>query len=349
VKRGDYSSDVLERALALHHTSPVCDLHADTFIAVRYFGCDIRRRHGPPKFLRWNPLRQHCDLPRLKEGGVRYQGFGVVVPPWCRGAARFEHACATIRLMHHTFDRASDAVALATTVAEAEAIKASGRLAAFIGVEGAHSIDRDPRRVAVLRRAGVSYLGLCHFDSNDVVVSSASRRPAYRGMGPIGNAVVEECNRTGVIVDLAHCHEVSFYAALAASTAPAIVTHAATRALSPHHRNLSDDQLRALAEQGGVVGVIFFPWYLTKFGIRDDWRRVVDHVDHVAATVGPEYAALGSDFDGFVWTTRGLTDVSDLPLLTCELVARGYTDEQIRGILGGNFLRAWRNVTSAIH
>lgn len=340
-----YPADVAQRALEIHRSSPVCDLHADTFIAVRYFGCDIRRRHRPP--IGWNPMAQHCDLPRLREGGVRYQGFGVVVPPWARGVSRFRHALDTIRLMHSTFQRARDQVALAWTPREADAIRASGRLAAFIGVEGGHALDSDPSRVARLRRLGMTYLGLCHFDSNDIVISSAARRPAYHGLGPIGPAVVEACNDAGVIVDLAHCHEVSFYQALAASRAPCVVTHGAARALSNHHRNLSDDQLRAIAAQGGVVGVIFFPWYLTAMGVRDDWRRVVDHIDHIAETVGPEYAALGSDFDGFVWTARGLADVTALPRLTCELVTRGYDEEAIRGILGGNFLRTWRAVVAS--
>ena len=275
---------------------------------------------------------------------MRYQGFGVVVPPWVRGVSRFRHALDTIRLMHSTFRRAQDQVALALTPTEADAVCASGRLAAFIGVEGGHAIDSDPSRVARLRRLGMTYLGLCHFASNDIVISSAARRPAYRGLGPIGAAVVEECNNAGAIVDLAHCHEVSFYEALKASRTPVVVTHGAARALANHHRNLSDDQLRAIAECGGVVGVIFFPWYLSVRGVLDDWRRVVDHIDHIAATVGPEYAALGSDFDGFVWTVRGLADVTALPRLTCELVTRGYDDEAIRGILGGNFLRTWRTV-----
>jgi len=340
-----YPEDLVARARALHFASPVADLHADTFIAVRYVGCDIRRRHAPPRVWRWNPLLQHCDLPRLREGGVRYQGFGVVVPPWARGRARWEHALGTLRLMHHTFAGARDQVTLAVLPGDAERVVSDGRLAAFIGVEGAHALDGDPDRVALLRRAGVSYLGLCHFASNDVVVSSGARRAAYRGLGPIGGAVIDACDEHRVLVDLAHCHEASFFEAAERCRGPVVVTHGAARALADHHRNVSDEQLRTLAAKGGVLGVIFFPWYLTRFGVRDDFRRVVDHIDHIAATVGPEHAALGSDFDGYVWTPRGLPDVTALPLITCELLARGYTEEQVRGVLGANFLRAWRAAT----
>ncbi|MBL4846676.1 MAG: membrane dipeptidase, partial [Planctomycetes bacterium] len=119
-----YSAEVRERALRLHSASVVCDLHADTFIAVRYVGCDLGRRHKPPRF--WNPLRKHCDLPRLREGGVNLQGFGVVIPPWVRGQVRFRHARGTIRLMHETFRRLAKEVGLARTPAEAAALREAG-------------------------------------------------------------------------------------------------------------------------------------------------------------------------------------------------------------------------------
>lgn len=307
---------------------------------MRYVGCDIGRRHRPPRF--WNPLRAHCDLPRLREGGVKGQGFGVVIPPWVRGRSRFEHARDTIRLMHHTFARLRGQVALARTPTEAAAVEASGRLAALIGIEGAQALDGRPERVLRFRDLGVSYLGLCHFLTNDLVVASGARRPPFRGLGPIGAAAIEACNHAGVLVDLAHCHEVSFHQALNASVAPVIVTHGAARALADHHRNLDDEQLRAIQRTGGVVGMIFFPWYLRARTVFDDFRRIVDHIDHISALIGPEHVALGSDFDGYVWLPRGLRDAADLPLLTCELVARGYSEEAIRGILGGNFLRAWQ-------
>jgi membrane dipeptidase len=280
---------------------------------------------------------------------VRYQGFGVVVPFFVRGAARWRHALGTLRLMHETFRGAPGQVALARTAAEGEQIVAGGRLAAFIGLEGCHALDGQPERINTLRDHGVSYVGLCHFDSNDVVIAGGKRNPAYRGLGPSGPAVIDACNRLGMPVDMAHTGEHSFDAVLAHSKAPVFVSHGNARALADHHRNLSDEQLKALAEQGGVIGVMFFPW-LISLGIqrlRDDYRRVVDHIDHISALVGPEHVAFGSDFDGMIWTVRGLNDVAQLPTLTCELVERGYDDDAIRGILGGNWLRYWRSVTAA--
>ncbi|MBX3469874.1 MAG: dipeptidase [Planctomycetes bacterium] len=333
-----YSEDVVARARALHAASPVLDLHADTFIAVRYFGADLRRKTPPP--LGWNPLRTHCDLPRFKQGGMRGQGFGVVIPPFVRAGQRFDHARRTLRLMGRTFARCPDDLALVRGPDELLAARAAGRLGGFFGVEGAHALDGDPERVAWLRAQGVAYLGLCHFQTNDVVASSGARRPPYRGLGPIGAAVVDACNEHGVLVDLAHCHEASFFEAIARSRAPVVVTHGAARALADHHRNLTDEQLRAIGHSGGVVGVIFYPWYLSR-KLRDDVDRVVDHMEHIAQVAGPEHVALGSDFDGFVWTVQGLPDVAAMPRLTEALVARGWRDEHVRGALGENYLRAW--------
>lgn len=334
-----YPEDVIRRARALHDAAPVCDLHADTFIAVRYFGADIRRKNPPP--LGWNPLRLHCDLPRFREGGMRGQGFGVVIPPFVRAGERWTHAKRTLRQMERTFARCAAEVGLALEPDDVLARRAEGRLAGFIGVEGGHALDGDPDRVVTLRERGVSYLGLCHFGTNDLVAASGAKRPPYRGLGPIGGEVIDRCNERGVLVDLAHCHEVSFFEAVARSRAPVVVTHGAARALADHHRNLSDAQLRAIAASGGVVGVIFYPWYLS-LKLRDDVERVVDHMDHIAAVAGPGHVALGSDFDGFVWSVQGLPDVAALPRLTEALVARGWTDEDVRGALGENFLRCWR-------
>jgi membrane dipeptidase len=334
-----YSPEVIERARRLHAESPVCDLHADTFIAVRYFGADIRRKAAPP--FGWNPLRTHCDLPRFRQGGMRGQGFGVVVPPFVRAGERFAHAKRTLRIMAREFTKNADALTLARTPDDLLAARDAGRLAGFFGVEGAHALDGDVGRIAWLREQGVAYLGLCHFASNELVVSSGVRRPPYRGLGPLGAAAIDACNASGMLVDLAHCHETSFFEAIARSRAPVVVTHGAARALADHHRNLTDEQIAAVARSGGVIGVIFYPWYLSR-KLRDDIDRIVDHMERIAQVAGPGHVALGSDFDGFVWTVQGLPDVSAMPRLTEALVARGWKDEDVRGALGESFLRTWR-------
>jgi membrane dipeptidase len=343
LKRSRRADDaLLARARALHESSVVIDLHADTFLAVRYRGADIAKRHMAP--IGWAPFMLHCDLPRWREGGIKAQGLGVVATKLMTRRPR-EHALETIDLMHRTFAANKDRVALARDPDELEAIAASGRLAAFIGLEGAHMYGGDLRAVEQMHQRGVRYVTLCHFFDNDCVASSKAKRPTVHGLTPFGRDVIKELNRLGGLVDLAHVHEASFDAALEASSAPAIVSHTGCRALRDHWRNLSDAQIRAVAAKGGVVGIMFFPYFLGRnpfVGL----ERVADHIEHVAATAGPEHVALGSDWDGFVWMPRGLPDAAALPRLTAELLRRGFTDDQLRGILGGNFVRTWRRAAS---
>lgn len=333
----------LDRARALHASTLVCDLHADTFLQVRHLGYDLRKRHRAP--IGWAPFMTHCDLPRFREGGVRAQCFGVVVPHFVRAARA--HAERTLAIMRATFAAAPDEVALVRDPWTAEAVARSGRLAAFAGLEGAHTLEGDLEAVSRFHELGMSSLGLAHFRTNEVAASSGDRRPSFRGITPFGRRVIEEANRLGILVDLAHVHETSFFAAIDASAAPPIVSHAGARALRDHHRNLTDAQLRAVAARGGVVGVIFFPWYLSSRDLAGSIDRVVDHIAHVAGLVGSAHVALGSDFDGFVWTPRGLPDVSALPRLTEALVRRGFADGDVRAILGESFFATWRAVASA--
>ncbi|MBI3726633.1 membrane dipeptidase [bacterium] len=329
---------ILDRARALHESSLVTDLHADTFLAVRYKGSDIARRHARP--IGWAPFMLHCDLPRWREGGVRAQGLGIVATKLMTRSPR-EHARATIALMHETFRKNAGEVELVRDPDELEAAAGRGKLAAFLGLEGAHMYEGDLETVRELHEKGVRYVTLAHFFSNDVVSSSSEKHASVKLTG-FGRDVVRELNRLGALVDLAHVHEESFHAALDASESPAIVSHGGCRALRDHHRNLSDSQLHALAARGGVVGVIFFPWYLSRNPLVS-LERIVDHMEHIARTVGARHVALGSDWDGFVWMPRGLPDAAALPRLTVELVRRGFSDDEIHGILGGNFLRAWRS------
>jgi membrane dipeptidase len=328
-----------EQARALHESSIVLDLHADTFLAVRYLGSDISRRHATP--LGWSPWMLHCDLPRWREGGIKAQGLGVVATKLMTRKPR-AHALETIRIMHETCAANREAMAIVRSPDELERAVAQGKLAGFIGLEGAHMYEGDLGAVRQFHDLGVSYVTLCHFFPNELVSSSIEKKPAVPGITPFGRDVIHELNRLGTIVDLAHVHVASFDAALEASRAPVIVSHGACRALRDHHRNVTDDQLRAVAKKGGVLGVIFFPHFLSKnpfVGL----ERLADHIEHVAKTVGPEHVALGSDWDGMVWMPRGLPDAAALPRLTVELLRRFGGDETaVRGILGANFLRCWR-------
>ncbi len=337
-RSGAREKSLRERALELHQSSLVLDLHADTFISVRYAKTDIARRHATP--VGWAPFMLHCDLPRWKEGGIKAQGLGVVATKLMTRRPR-AHALETIRIMHATARKNAGEMAIVRSPDELEAAVALGKLAGFIGLEGAHIYEGDLSAVREFHALGVSYVTLCHFFANELCSSTIEKKPLVPGLTSFGRDVIRELNRLGTLVDLAHVHEASFDAALDASTAPVIVSHGGCRALRDHHRNLSDDQLRALAKKGGVIGVIFFPWFLDRnpfIGL----ERVADHVEHIANVVGPEHVAFGSDWDGFIWMPRRMPDAAALPRLTVELLRRFEDESIVRGILGENFLRVWR-------
>lgn len=334
-------STLLERARAIHSSSLVLDLHADTFLAVRYRKADIGKRHHAP--IGWAPFMLHCDIPRWREGGLKAQGLGLVATKLMTRSPR-EHALETMALMHRTIAANSSDMELAKTPDAMDDAIARGKLAVFVGMEGAHMYGGDLASVAKFHELGVSYVTLAHFFPNELVSSSNERTPTVPGVTPFGKDVIRELNRLGSLVDLAHVHTASFFEALDASRAPVFVSHGAARALRDHHRNLTDDQLRKIAERRGVVGVIFFPWYLGRNPFASV-SVVVDHMEHIAATVGIDHVALGSDWDGFVWMPRGIPDAAALPKLTAEMLRRGFKEEDVKKVLGENFRRVWREAT----
>ena len=334
---------LLERARALHAESLVLDLHADTFLAVHFRGVDIARRHRAP--IGWMPWMLHCDLPRWKEGGLKAQGLGLVATKLMTRDPR-PHAAQTLALMHRTFEKNAAAMELAKSPEALEAARAAGKLAVFVGMEGAHMYGGDVSAVEWFFERGVVYTTLAHFFANELVSSSNERVPTIDGLTSFGREVIRELNRLGGLVDLAHVHEASWFAALDASTAPVFVSHGAARALRDHHRNLTDEQLRRIAERRGVVGVIFFLWFLS-WNLFANVATVVDHIEHIASVAGIDHVALGSDWDGFVWMPRGLPDVAALPRLTAEMLRRGFKEADAKKVLGENFLRVWREARSA--
>jgi len=323
-------------AAALHADALVVDLHADLSIPMRAWGYRPERPHRfrlPFHFGFW-----HTDLPRFAAGGVNGQFLGLVTLP------RPERGCAesVLRQIARFRDlaaRAPDRFRLATTAEDLRRARAEGHLAGFFGVEGAHNLEGDPAWVARFAAEGVRYLGLAHFSSNAVA-------PCAHGAGEdnaaplpaLGHEVVAELARTGMILDLAHVGRRAFLDAARAAAGPVIVSHTGVRGAHEHWRNLDDEQLRAIADTDGVVGVIFAGMFLAPRGQRSI-EAVVRHMEHVRRTVGARHVALGSDFDGFITPVEGLEDVARLPAVTAALLASGWPEDDVRAALGENVLR----------
>jgi membrane dipeptidase len=248
-----------------------------------------------------------------------------------------------LKALEKMFEKESAVLALARTPEEARAIVASGRHAVFLGVEGGQGIEEDLDILREYRSRGVAYMTLTHAKSLTWAESASDGgNPDIQGLSDFGREVVKEMARLHMIVDLAHVSEETFWAVLDAVDGPVVVTHAAARGIAEHPRNLTDAQLKAVAERGGVIGVIFYPKYLDPEGNKPvTVGLVADHIDYIKKVAGIDVIALGSDYDGSVTMPPDFHDASLLPNLTYELRRRGYTDDEIRKVLGENFLRAW--------
>jgi membrane dipeptidase len=323
-----------DEARAFHDECCVLDLHADTAKLMDKLGYDLALRHDRPMPRRVNVFG-HVDLPRLREGGVAGQFFSFWTTPYPeRGCAR--SVAAQLDAMDDAIARHPAELVWTRTGAEVRAAKAAGRIAALGGIEGGQALEGELDTIAAFARRGVRYLGLLHFSANAIGRPARGRGadPA-QGLTGFGREVIRECERSGVIVDLAHVNRRGFFDALAEATLPPMVSHTGVLGVHPHWRNIDDDQLRAVADKGGCVGVIFARRYLGSASI----DAVVDHLLHIIDVAGDDLPALGSDFDGFVVPPDGLEDVAALPNLTVALSRRGVAPRVLEKILGGNVLR----------
>lgn len=331
------ASPVSNEAREVHAAATIVDLHADTAKLVAR-GYDIYKRHRTP----W-PLRRyggHVDLPRLQGGNMAAQFFGLWTFPLP------ERGCN--REVHRQLDALERAVAaghglaLCTGAAEIRKARADGLVAALRGIEGGQALEGGAERAAPVEqlksfaRRGVRYLGLLHFSRNALGYPAMGLgKDPHRGLTPTGCAVVDACRELGVLVDLSHLNRRGFLDAAARRPGPLLVTHTGVAGVTPHWRNIDDEQLRLVAESGGVVGIIFAPRFLGQGGV----AGVVAHLLHVIRVAGEDAVALGSDWDGFVDPPRGLRDPSELPNLTEALLRAGLPPAAIHKLLGENVLR----------
>lgn len=322
-----------DEARALHDACCVLDLHADTAKLMDKLGYDLAIRHDPmPRRIN---LVGHVDVPRLRDGGVAGQFFSFWTAPYP------ERGCA--RSVARQLDALDDAIARypgeltwTRSGADVRAAKAAGRIAALGGIEGGQALEGELGAIEPFARRGVRYLGLLHFSANAIGRPSYGRgADAAQGLTGFGRDVVRECERCGVIVDLAHINRRGFFDALEVGRDPPMVSHTGVLGVHQHWRNIDDEQLRAVADRGGCVGVIFARRYLGSASI----DAVVDHLLHIIDVAGDDLPALGSDFDGFVVPPEGLEDVAALPNLTVALSRRGVAPRVLEKILGGNVLR----------
>lgn len=280
----------------------------------------------------------HADLVRLREGGVDAVFLAAWIDPAIPAGHRMERAERLLRSIRGVAAAHPRRAVFATDATGVRRAVAGGRTALLAGVENAQALDDDLDGVARLHALGMRYLTLTWMNSNAFADAAGGER-LHGGLSDLGRRLVEELDEAGILVDLSHASIETFDDVLNRAAHPPIVSHSATEALGAHPRNLSDAQLRALAERDGVVGVNFFPGYLSPKTGTCDWSAVVDHLERAIQVAGPRHVALGSDLDGIPGLPDGFSGAEDFPRVAAELERRGTVGGDLEAVLGGNWLR----------
>lgn len=313
------------KAELLHRESVVVDAHCDTLTAMP----EQNRRLGA-----YSGGGQ-LDLPRLKTGGIKMQFFAAFIAPEFKTLAA-RRTLELIDLFHREMEENKKDIQHVKSQAEMMKAFNSGKIAALLSVEGGEALEGSIGVLRMLYRLGVRSLTLTWNGRNELGDGVGEERTGG-GLTSFGSAVVEEINRLGMLADVSHLSEKGFWDVLKVSGQPVIASHSNCKALCEHPRNLSDEQIRALSKEGGVMGITFVPAFLG--GNKPSVKEVLDHIDHAVAIGGVGCVGLGSDFDGTDSIPVGLEDCTRFPAVTRGLIDRGYPDNAIKKILGGNFLR----------
>lgn len=371
IQQGD---PYLAQARAIHARYPLIDGHND------YPG--RLRRVSDGDFTKYDArLRStegQTDIPRIREGGMGGQFWSVYVSANLPGSEAVEQTLRQMELVQRMVETYPDTFEMAYTADDVERAFKAGKVASLMGMEGGHSINSSLETLRAMYRAGARYMTLTH-SKNTPWADSATDTPEHGGLTEFGEQVVLEMNRLGMLVDLSHVSPDTMRDALRVSRAPVIYSHSGVGGVCNHVRNCPDDVLPLVKKNGGVIMVVIFGPYTsqavkdhaetrqraqddarTKFATDDakvqqamaDWDKahpapqatlsqVADHIDHIKRTIGVDHIGIGGDFDGGGGVT-GLEDVSKYPMLTAELLRRGYTEEELGKILGLNVLRVMR-------
>jgi membrane dipeptidase len=362
---------VSEHASKVHAAGMLWDGHNDLPWRLRTEGdmglvkFDLSKRIGSGQ----------TDLPRLREGGVKAQFWSVYIP------SEHEHPARTVTeqidLVLRLIEKYPAELELALSADDVERIVKSGKIASLIGIEGGVAIENSLAQLRAFYQLGARYMTLTHNTTLDWA-DAANDRPRHDGLTPFGERVVKEMNRLGMLVDISHVSPATMADALRVSRAPVIASHSSAYALCPSPRNVPDNILALVKQNGGVIMVNFFSGFIVSEAARkakatleqlqrdypnpqarsqamETWYRtegaklprgtikdVADHIDHIAKIAGIDHVGIGSDFDGITRWPEGLEDVSSYPRLTDELLRRGYSEPDVHKILGGNILRVFR-------
>lgn len=378
-------SNIEEKTKRIHDQVLTIDTHTDSPLNLMRSDFDLGERHS------YEESRTCLDFPRMKEGGLDAAFLAVFIGQRERNdngnKLAKKKAIEIFNKIHESIDKNQDRAGLALEPEDAYELEKKNKRAVYIGLENGYPIGKDINNVERFYELGARYITLCHTSNNDICDSSTdSDGPEHNGLSEFGKKLVRRMNEMGMIIDVSHMSDKSFYDVIEISNTPVIASHSCARALCDHPRNLSDEMLKKLKENGGVIQICFMSDYLKKIKqdpardsayralrkkyngfsdlteeerakARKEWyainkkfpkklatvKDIVDHIDHVVETIGINYVGIGTDFDGG-GRVEDCADVSQMMNVTKELIKRGYSEEEIEKIWGGNFMRVFSEV-----
>jgi membrane dipeptidase len=381
--------NLADKAARIHKSVLTIDTHSDTPMNLSHDGFDVGKRNDQAV------TGTKVDFPRMKEGGLDAQFFAVFISQGPRNPEGDKNAkkkaLEILEAIRESVKANANQASIALKPDDAYELKKQGKRAIFIGLENGYGLANDITMVKKYYDLGIRYITLCHTSNNDICDSSTDKKKGteHHGLSAFGKEVVAEMNKTGMMIDVSHISDASFMDVIRLSKYPIIASHSCARAICDNPRNLTDQDLKALAKNGGVIQMCFLSDYIKvpdpdpkrdsamtavrkKYNdfqdlsdekmkvARQEYREtlkkfpeklatvkdMVDHIDHIVKVIGIDYVGIGTDFDGG-GDLSGCRDVSQMGNVTLELVNRGYSENDIRKIWGGNFMRVFREVQKA--
>ena len=323
----------LIKAKQMHQKAIVFDGHCDTILEIM----------NQKRTLEKKSTTGHLDIPRMKEGGVDVQFFAVFIEDIYKPDGSLKRTLQLIDCFYREIENNQDDISLVTNYNQIKEVNKARKIAAILSIEGGEALEGDLGVLRVLYKLGVRLLTLTWNQRNQIADGIGESR-AGSGLTEFGLKVIDEMNRLGMLIDVSHLSETGFWDVIKRSKAPIVASHSNCYALCPHLRNLKDEQIKALADKGGVIGITFVPNFLTQEKRKTTVKDVVKHIDYLVEKVGVDCVGLGSDFDGTDGLPLGLEGVDKIPNITEGLLDRGYKEREIEKILGGNFLRVFKEV-----
>jgi membrane dipeptidase len=371
-----------QRALKIHQRAVIVDGHNDITTPMVDEDFDLAtdtvgryRRDGDPF---------HTDLQRMKKSGVTGEFFSIYVSgSTLQTGGAMRRAMDMIDATNREVEKHPNQLTSCATAAEIRRAKKQNKICVLMGIEGGYAIENSLYALRNFYRLGIRYMTLTHNVTHDWADAHAPAQHKHNGLTDFGKEVVREMNRLGMLVDISHVSDKVMNDVLDISTAPIIASHSGARGVHNHTRNVPDDVLRRLPQNGGVIMVVFYPSFLDERTNREDnersarlrpqlnalreqfkdnpqgyneaerkllaenpiyiapYTRIVDHIDHIKNVAGIDHVGLGSDYDGVPFLPAGMNGMEDLALVTYEMLRRGYSEQDIRKVLGENFLRAF--------